>query len=57
MKKEIELTSALEAVRQRSGMIGYRLKGLRYDMGNPTALASTVAEFAKKIKKENGKKA
>lgn len=57
MKKEIELTAALEAVRKRSGMIGYRLEGLRYDMGNPNALVNTVAEFSKKIKLENGKKA
>jgi UTP-glucose-1-phosphate uridylyltransferase len=47
--KEIELTSALEAVRQRSGMIGLRLKGLRYDMGNPNALISTVTEFSKEL--------
>ena len=42
---EIELTSALDAVRQRMGMIGIRLKGDRYDMGNPAALAETVRQF------------
>ena len=47
--KEIELTTALEAVRSRSGMIGLRLKGYRYDMGNPTALVETVVEFSKKL--------
>ena len=47
--KEIELTSALEAVRSRSGMIGLRLKGLRYDMGNPAALVETVTEYSKKL--------
>ena len=47
--KEIELTSALEAVRSRSGMIGLRLKGLRYDMGNPAALVETVTEYFKKL--------
>jgi UTP-glucose-1-phosphate uridylyltransferase/mevalonate kinase len=43
---EIELTSALEAVRQRSGMMGIRLKGRMYDMGNPTALRRCVEEYA-----------
>lgn len=47
--KEIELTTALEAVRSRSGMIGLRLKGYRYDMGNPAALIETVVEFSKKL--------
>ena len=32
--REIELTAALEAVRQKSGMMGVRLKGTMYDMGN-----------------------
>lgn len=45
--REIELTSALEAVRKRSGMMGVRLKGHMYDMGNPTALARAVREFSK----------
>lgn len=44
---EIELTSALEAVRQRSGMMGVRLQGERFDMGNPRALAETVEKFSK----------
>lgn len=43
---EIELTSALDAVRRQIGMFGIRLKGERYDMGNPTALAATVRDFA-----------
>jgi len=43
---EIELTSALEAVRQRSGMMGIRLKGRMYDMGNPNALHRCVEEYA-----------
>ena len=42
---EIELTSALEAVRQRSGMMGIRLKGRMYDMGNPSALSRCVKEY------------
>ncbi|MCR5678695.1 MAG: hypothetical protein K6G08_00590 [Prevotella sp.] len=44
--REIELTSALDAVRKHSGMVGIRLKGERYDMGNPLALTDTVAQFA-----------
>jgi UTP-glucose-1-phosphate uridylyltransferase len=44
---EIELTSALEAVRQRSGMMGVRLKGRMFDMGNPTALARCVEQYSK----------
>ncbi|MBR1449731.1 MAG: hypothetical protein IJ588_14325 [Prevotella sp.] len=44
--REIELTSALDKVREQSGMIGFRLKGERFDMGNPRALAETVAAFS-----------
>ncbi|MBO6030268.1 MAG: hypothetical protein J6Q22_02250 [Prevotella sp.] len=43
---EIELTSALEAVRQRCGMMGVRLQGRMYDMGNPHALVRAVQEFS-----------
>ena len=46
-KREIELTAALEAVRQKSGMMGVRLKGTMYDMGNPVALRRCVQEFSK----------
>ena len=44
--KEIELTSALDAVRQHSGMMALRLKGERYDMGNQQALVTTIAAFS-----------
>ena len=44
--REIELTSALEAVRSRVGMIGVRLYSQRFDMGNPAALVDTVAKFS-----------
>ncbi len=47
MTREIELTSALDAVRQREGMIGKRLNGERFDMGNPAALAETVRLFSR----------
>ena len=43
---EIELTSALEAVRQRSGMMGVRLRGRMFDMGNPAALTRCIEEYA-----------
>ena len=45
--REIELTAALEKVRQRSGMMGIRLNGRMYDMGNPTALVRAVEEYSK----------
>lgn len=45
--REIELTSALEKVRQRSGMVGVRLNGQMFDMGNPSALVHAVEEFSK----------
>ena len=44
--REIELTAALDAVRQQTGMTGVRLKGERFDMGNPQALVETVTRFA-----------
>ena len=43
---EIELTSALEAVRSRIGMMGVRLNSQRFDMGNPAALVDTVANYS-----------
>ncbi len=44
---EIELTSALETVRKRSGMVGVRLRGRMFDMGNPSALTNAITEFAR----------
>ena len=46
---EIELTSALEVVRKRSGMVGVRLRGKMFDMGNPNALSNTIQNFAKPL--------
>ena len=46
-QREIELTSALEAVRQKSGMVGVRLNGEMYDMGNPNALSRCIRHFSK----------
>jgi UTP-glucose-1-phosphate uridylyltransferase/galactokinase len=44
-KGEIELTAALDKVRQRTGMYGIRLRGERFDMGNPQALVNTIATY------------
>ncbi len=44
--REIELTTALEKVREKNGMMGVRLEGVMYDMGNPEALYRTVQQFA-----------
>ncbi len=44
--REIELTAALEAVRQKRGMIGVCLNGVMYDMGNPKALRRCVRHFS-----------
>lgn len=43
---EIELTSALEKVRQDHGMIGVKLKGEMFDMGNATAFRNAVCKFS-----------
>ncbi len=48
--KEIELTAALEKVREQSGMIGVRLQGRMYDMGNYQAFMECVSEYAKEPK-------
>lgn len=45
--REIELTSALEEVRQKIGMMGVRLQGERFDMGNPAALTDTIMQYSK----------
>lgn len=45
--REIELTSALETVRSNHGMMGVRLDGEMYDLGNPDALCRCVAAFSK----------
>ena len=43
--KEIELTSALEKVRQREGMIGVQLQGRMFDMGNFNAYRNCAKDF------------
>lgn len=44
-QREIELTSALERVRKEKGMIGIRLDGKMYDMGNPAALSNAMIHY------------
>ena len=44
--REIELTAALDSVRQKSGMMGVRLNGYMYDMGNPNALRRCIQQFS-----------
>lgn len=44
--REIELTSALEEVRKRSGMMGVRINGRMFDMGNPAAFKKAVMEYS-----------
>jgi UTP-glucose-1-phosphate uridylyltransferase len=45
--KEIELTSALDKVREQEGMIGVQLQGRMYDMGNYNAFRNCVTEYTK----------
>ena len=45
--KEIELTSALDKVREREGMFGVQLQGRMYDMGNYNALSNCIKEYSK----------
>ena len=44
--KEIELTSALDRVREQMGMIGIQLEGTMFDMGNYAAFKNCVTEFS-----------
>ena len=45
--KEIELTSALDKVREKEGMMGIQLQGRMYDMGNYSAFVNIVTEYSK----------
>jgi len=48
-KGEIELTTALEKVRERDGMVGIQLEGEMFDMGIPEELRNTMYNFGKTI--------
>ena len=45
--KEIELTSALDKVREQTGMVGIQLQGRMYDMGNYNAYVNCVSLYSK----------
>ena len=47
LNKEIELTSALDKVRDKHGMVGIQLQGKMYDMGNYNAFLNCVSEYSK----------
>lgn len=44
---EIELTTALDKVREQTGMIGVQLQGRMYDMGNYNAFINCVTNYPK----------
>lgn len=44
---EIELTSALDKIREQTGMIGVQLQGRMYDMGNYIAFKNCVSSYSK----------
>ena len=46
-KGEIQLTDALDEVREQYGMRGCRINGRVYDLGNPVSYRETVAEYGK----------
>ena len=46
--QEIELTSALDKVRERHGMVGVKLQGKMFDMGNYQAYINCVSQFPNK---------
>ena len=43
--KEIELTAALDKVREQTGMVGVQLQGRMYDMGNYKAFINCVSNY------------
>ena len=47
LNKEIELTSALDKVRDKHGMVGIQLQGKMYDMGNYNAFLNCVSGYSK----------
>ena len=44
---EVELTTALEQVRQKDGLVGVQLDGDMFDMGIPEELRKTSYNFSK----------
>lgn len=46
-KGEVELTTALEKVREKEGMVGVLINGKMFDIGMPDELRNTLANFYK----------
>jgi len=44
-KNEIELTTALEQVREKIGMLGIKIDGKMFDMGMPKTFLSTISSY------------
>jgi UTP-glucose-1-phosphate uridylyltransferase/mevalonate kinase len=44
---EFQLTSCLDRLRQEEGFVGCRVKGKRFDIGNPQAYRQTVIDYPK----------
>ena len=42
---EIELTTALEQVREKTGMMGIRIDGEMFDIGIPQGFRNTISQF------------
>jgi len=47
LNREIELTTALDKVREQYGMIGVQLQGRMFDMGNYNAFVNCVTNYCK----------
>jgi len=44
-KGEFQLTSCLDKLRQEEGFVGCRVKGRRFDIGQPNAYRQTVIDY------------
>ena len=44
-KGEVELTTALEQVRLKDGLLGIKLDGKMFDIGVPSELRKTICSF------------
>ena len=49
---EIQLTTALDRVRERIGMMGLLMDGKSYDIGLPEKYQQTLTEFGKRKERE-----
>lgn len=46
-KNEFELTTALDQVREKTGMLGIKIDGKMFDMGIPKAFINTISNFSR----------